>query len=343
MLAFVMGGVALAAPPSLLWEGKVVWTLPAATSTWSSTLALGWSVAGWEWKSKASFGDGVWKELTFSGSGSLGEIRLSPSLSFDPQAPGFRALTVPWKAEAFGVKSEGVVRLEERGFGWGVTFLGPSGSPLERIRLRFNLKQFLDEVLSDTFAPSFSFGEVRFAVALPCCVEQLRGWVSFTKAGFSELGVRFPLPLPRETGLTLFSVVRFSVDRKSVFLGPGFIYDLPPCVEAFLGLDWDPSTWTIHGIKVYAVGWHCQLGAVRVRGLTALEDIGLVKKPYREGLWVTWEGAGCCGPARLVAAAYFGDGGLLFGLGEVDLGLEVPLGGGIVLGLVVGDPGRGQS
>jgi hypothetical protein len=337
----IAGGVAWAAPPSLTWVGKVGWTLPAATPVWSSNLSLTMTAAGWEWTSKAAFEDGVWKDLTVSGSGNLGEIQLSPSLSFDPHVPKFRALTVPWKTELLGLRGEGVVRLETRGFGWGLTLLGPKDSPLERLRLRFNLKRFLNEVLDETFSPSFSFGEAWFALRLPCCVERLRGWVNFTKAGFSELGVSFPLPLPREAGLSLFSVIRLQLDKKSVFLGPGFIYELPQCVEAFLALDWDPGTWTIQGIKVYAVGWYCQVGEVRVRGLTMFEEVGLVKKPYREAFWVSWEGSGCCGPARFTAAAYFADEGLL-GLGEVELGVEVPLGPGIVLGLAAALPVAGD-
>lgn len=260
--------------------------MPAAVPITSSTLGLTWAAAGWEWTGKAAVEDGVWKALTITGSGKVGHIELSPSVSFDPQVPTFRTLTIPWKLDFLGLAAEGVARLQEKAFGWGLTLLGPKDALFERVRLRFNLKRFLDEALEDTFAPSFSFGEVRFRVALPCCVERVRGWASFTKAGFSELGVSFPLPIPREIRLLASAVVRFSVDKKAMFLGPGLIYDLPPCVEAFLGLDWDPATWTIRGIKVYAVGFRCQFGDVLVRALTSFEDIGLVKRPYRKAVWL---------------------------------------------------------
>jgi len=331
--AALWGGVAWAAPPSLLWEGKLLWTLPGATPAWNSNVEITWGLAGWGWTGKASFDAGAWTGITFTASGTLGEIGLSPSLSFDPQAPAFRALTLPWKLDFLGVAAEGVARLEGKGCGWGLTLVGPKDAFVERVRLRFNLKRQLDEVIEDTFAPSFSFGEVRFRVAHPCCVERLRGWLSFTKAGFEEVALSFLLPLPRETGLAFSTVVRFRVGEKTTFVAPAMIYELPACVEVYLGLDWDPATWAIQGIQMYAVGFRCQLGAVRVRGITELQPIGLVKRPYWEAIWVSWEGEGCCGRAKFTAAAYFGDGNLWFGLGEVDVGVEVPVAPDIVIGL----------
>lgn len=333
LVVLVAGGVALAAPPTLLLEGKLTWTLPAATPTLSSTVGLTWTAAGWEWTGKAGFEAGAWKTLAFTGSGKLGELEISPALSFDPQGPAFQAVSMSWKHNFLGLAAEGVARLEGKGFGWGLTFLGPKDGFIERVRLRFNLKRFLDQAQEATFAPSFSFGEVRFRVALPCCVERLRGWLQFSKAGFAEVGVSFPLPLPRESGLLASGVVRFTLDKKSVFLGPGLVYELPPCVEAFLALDWDQGTATLRGIKVYAVGFRCEVGEVRLRALATFEPIGLVKPPYREALWLAWEATGCCGPLRFNLGAYFGEGSTLFGLGEVEVGVEFALAPAFVLGL----------
>lgn len=330
VVVWLAGGVAWAAPPSLLWEGKLVWTMPAAVPTLSSTLGLTWAAAGWEWTGKVAVEDGVWKNLTITGSGKVGHIELSPSLTFDPQVPRFRTLTIPWKLDFLGLAAEGVARLEEKGFGWGLTLLGPKDALFERVRLRFNLKRFLDEVIEDTFAPSFSFGEIRFQVALPCCVPRLRGWLLFTKQGFSEFGLSFPLPFPKETGLFFSGVIRFKTEEKRDFLAPGLIYTPPPCVEAFFGLDWDAQNWAIRGIKVYALGFRCKIGDVFVRALTMFEDIGLVKRPYWEALYVGWEGVGCCGPTKFWAALYFGNAGL-FGLGEVETGVELAISPGFSL------------
>ncbi|QAA75770.1 MAG: hypothetical protein BIP78_0002 [Candidatus Bipolaricaulis sibiricus] len=332
-LALLWGAGAAAASLSLEWEGKLVWTLPSPTPALSATLALTWTVLGWEWISTAVHEDTVWKALTFTGTGGIGDLDLSSALAFDPQEPAFRSLTVRLKAESLGVTLDGVARLESRGLGWGLTLVGPRDGLVERVRLRFNLKRFLDEALEDTFASSFSSGEVLFRIALPCCVERLRGWLSFTKVGFSEFGLSLPLPLPRETGLAFSTVVRFRVDEKTTFVAPAMIYEPPACVEVYLGLDWDRTTWAIRGIQTYAVGFRCQLGAVRVRGITELRPIGLVKRPYWEAIWVSWEGEGCCGPTKFQVAAYFGDANLLFGLGEVDVGVEVPVAPGVVIGL----------
>ncbi len=320
-LMVVMGGVVLAAPPTLLWEGKVTWTLPAATSSLEARLALGGEVWGWRWEGMTSFTEGEWRELKLRASGLAGELSFSAALEWDPQVPPFLGLTAQVKGAPFGLKAEWVGRLEEKGWGWGLRLFGPAGSLVESVRLRFNLKRFLDEVYKDTFVPSFSFGEVRFVARLPCCVERLRGWLLFTKEGFSELGVSFPFPVLQETGLFFAAVMRFKVTEKRDFLAPGLVYRPPACVEAFLGLDWDPTAWRIQGIRVYALGFRCQLEGFSVRVLTMFEDIGLVKRPYKEAVWLGWEGAGCCGPTRFWATLYFGEAGL-FGLGEMEVGTE---------------------
>lgn len=341
--AVLWGGVALTAPPSLLWEGKSVWILPATVPVLSSSFGLTGAIVGWEWTAKAVVKEGVWNSLVLGGSGKLGELGGSVSLSFDPQGPAFGGLTLVGEAEFLGVQTGGVVRLEERGFGWGLSLLGPRDARIELVRLRFNLKRFLDEVLEDTFAPSFSSGEVRFRIGLPCCVERVRGWVSFTKEGSSEFGLRFPLPLPREWGVSFSTVLRLEGEEKNAFVVPAMIYEPPACVEAYLGLDWDPATWAIGGIQLYAVGFRCQLGAVRVRGITELRPIGLVRRPYWEAIWVSWEGTGCCGQAKFTASAYFGDGVFLFGVGEVEVGVEVPLAPDVTLGLGAEVPVAGDT
>lgn len=340
LVAMWVGGVALGSPPAFVWEGRLAWQLPAGTLSLSAEAELGWALGPWAWKILTSFADGRWNSLELAGAGKLGALELFPSLAFDPEEVAFRALTVPWKLPEGQLRIEGLGRLEGRGFGWGLTILGPRDAFLERVRLRFNLKRFSDEVLEDTFVPSFSFGEVRVRAPLSCCGLRLWGWLQFTKKGFSELGLSLPLPLPRESGLLASAVIRFTTDKKAVSLAPGFTYTLPACVEAFLGLDWDPSTWTIQGIRVYAVGWYCQVGEVRVRALTMFEPIGLVKEPYWEAVWLTWEGGGCCGPTHFHFAAFFRDSGL-FGLGAVEMETKVAVTPNVQLGFAIAVPLEG--
>lgn len=63
--------------------------------------------------------------------------------------------------------------------------------------------------------------------------------MSLAEAGFSELGLS--LPIPWKMDLLTSVVVQLAVDKRSVFLELGFVYGLPPCIEAFLGL---PETQT---------------------------------------------------------------------------------------------------
>lgn len=58
---------------------------------------------------------------------------------------------------------------------------------------------------------------------------------------------------------------------------------------------------------------------------------------------MTWEGTGCCGEAKFTASAFFGDGGFLFGLGEVEVSVEVPLAPDVTLGLGAEVPVAGDT
>jgi len=300
-----------------------------------------------EWQAglTATFSQSGFTQLSLHGWVTLAGLglKIMPQIAFDPTVPPFSFAAVKATGKWAGFQVEGIARLEEEGFGWGFTLVGPKNGLIQRVRIRFNLKWFLDEVLEDTFDPSFSLGEVWFRLPLSCCVKQLRGWLRFTKAGFRELGLSLPLPPFQKTGLSLFSLVRFKPDEKTAFLVPTMTYRSPPCVEVYLGLDWNSTTSTIQGIKVYALSFHSQFGNVTVRGLTTFEDIGLVKRPYRETLGLTWKKEGCCGPAKFTFTTYFGDGDLLFGLGEVELGVEMSVAPDATIGLGAEVPVSGNA
>lgn len=343
LLALVVSGAAWAAPLSFSWEGKVSWTLPGPELALTSLLSLNWTLYGWEWGAAASYEEGEWKSLTFHGSGGAHLFSFSSAMTFDPEDLTFQSLVLRLKTEFMEIKAEGVARLEGRGLGWGLTIIGPKGGLIERVRLRFNLKRFLDEVLENTFSPSFSFGDVWFQFNLPCCVERVRAWLSFTRGGFSELGLILPLPLPQASGLSFSIVSRFKADEKDALLVPTMIYKPPACVEVYLGLDWDPALWAVRGIQIYALGFHCQLGDVEVRAVKEFRPIGLVKEPYKEALLVAWDGGNCCGPTKFSAAGYFGDGGGLLGLVGLEASVEVVITREIAIGLGTDAPFSGPT
>ncbi|HEU67632.1 MAG TPA: hypothetical protein ENN53_00125 [Candidatus Acetothermia bacterium] len=346
LVVLAVGGVALAAPPSLTWDGKLSWDLATAAVKWASDLSLAWDLGPWKWTTASSFADGAWTKLLLSGSGRLKGSAVTPSVEFNPQALAFKGAKLCWRILSWeGVEFRGVARLEEKGFGWGLSLRSPPGSLVERVRLRFNLKRQLDEVKDATFTPSFSFGEARFSIPLSCCLSRIRGWVRFTKAGFEEAGVSFPLPGKLDCGISFWVSLRFRIEEKRASLFPSLVYQGPAGVALLLGLDWDPATSTLRGISLYGFGFHGKVGDFRFRSLTGLAEdkIDLVKDPYWELMELIWKVPGCCGDGEAAVTFYFGDDGP-FGLGEVELRAEAELAPGARVGarleLPVGGGGK---
>ncbi|QAA77098.1 MAG: hypothetical protein BIP78_1332 [Candidatus Bipolaricaulis sibiricus] len=331
-LALVSGALGAAGPLEFEWEGEVAWNEPGSTVTWRSNLSLKGELAGWAWAAASSLADGAWTSVQLTGSGKLGEITVSASVAMAPGAPAFQGARLSWGYAWEGIESSVLAKIESVGFGWGLVLQGPSGSLLERVRLRFNLKRQLDEVAGPTFAPSFSFGEARFGIPLSCCVERVRGRIAFTKAGFEEAALSFPLPGKLGCGVSFGASLRFRTDEAQGSLFPSLVYQGPAGVDVFLVLDWDAATSALQGIKVYGFGFHGEVGNLRFRSVTSLAEdaIGLVKEPYWELLELIWKVPGCCGDGEAAVTFYFGDSGP-FGLGEVEATGRIPLTAGIQL------------
>ncbi|MEN3009717.1 MAG: hypothetical protein ABDI20_01820, partial [Candidatus Bipolaricaulaceae bacterium] len=182
-------------------------------------------------------------------------------------------------------------------------------------------------MLKEDWSPSLSFAEASFLLPL-CCAGPVHAWILFGKEGLDSMGASLSLKLPGELGLILVPVVQFRAAQKQAFLAPTFIYQPPPCVEAYIGLDW--NNFAIQGLKLYAWGIRCASRGFTVRYVSMLEPIGLVKEPYLEALFLGWESEGCCGPLKLSLAVYFGTEGV-FGIEEVGISCEV----GLTVGTVV--------
>ena len=180
----VVGGVGLAAPPSFLWQAELSWELPTVTFSLTTKMELLWTLPLWAWKSTVEIEDGLWTNLTFSGSGKIGFLEVFPSISFNPRDAEFSGASLNLKSPFAQGFLEGVTRVEEKGFGWGLSYTGGRGEALQRLRLRFNLKRYLDEVLEESFSPEFSFLEALFRVPLECCNTTLYARFAYTKAGF---------------------------------------------------------------------------------------------------------------------------------------------------------------
>ncbi len=313
---------------SLEWEGRLAWALPDAVSL-SADFTLGWEGGGWRWSLASSFSHGAWTKLSLAGKGRLGEVEVLPSLEFDPQAQKFLGGKALWSWDGLGLDLLGVAKLEEKGFGWGLE-LKATGSPLERVRIRFNLKRFLDEVLDPTFSPSFSFLEARFSLPLPCCIPKVRGRLIFSKSGFDELSLGFSFPGGLECGFFLWAHVRVRAEEKEVRLFPGVLYQGPQGLFLFLRAHWEDST--LQGIELYGIWIQGEVEGIKFNVLTSLapKEVPLVKPPFFEKVEVKGRTSGCCGGGKWKTTLYFGDQGL-FGLGEVEIKAEAPLGENFVL------------
>jgi hypothetical protein len=325
MVLAVAGGVALASPPSWVWQGQLSWELPGGTFSFATKMEVLWAMPLWAWKGSLEIKDGFWTGLSFSGSGKVGLLEIFPTVSFDPGIPKFSGATLGWKHPFAQGSLSGVARLEEKGFGFGLTYVGGRGEALQHLRLRFNLKRYLDEVLENTFAPEFSFLDALFRIPLDFCRTTLSARFSYTKAGFEALSLGLSLPRGLPCDLGFWANILFRVDRKDARIFPSLVYTPPPGIILFLGVDWDGSTF--RGIKIYAFGLQGEVGPLRYRFFTSLaeDEISFIKDPYWETLTLVFAFPGCCGGRGEVQVdLYFGNTGL-FGLGEVGILGKLPL------------------
>jgi len=99
MAWMVVGGVVLASPPSLFWQAELFWELPV-TFSFTTKMELLWTLPLWAWKGSVEIRDGVWRSMSFSGSGKIGFLEVFPLVSFDPQGPRFSGATLIWKHPA---------------------------------------------------------------------------------------------------------------------------------------------------------------------------------------------------------------------------------------------------
>lgn len=165
----------------------------------------------------------------------------------------------------------------------------------------------------------------RAAFSLPCCVGSVESNWSFSKElGWERLFVSVrDIPLGC-CYMFLDASTDIRVARKDVSVS--LKLDLPgsPCISLYADLDSSKESLGIDGISVYGFKISCQLGDVRLESLSYLGG-RRIKGDYWEMISVQIPLSICCGEAEFKAISYFGGGGGLFGLGEVDVGLKFKL------------------
>ncbi len=322
-LVLVWAEVALATPV-LLWEGTLSWSLPTSETSFSSAFELSVVSGLWAWKANLAFSESQWTAISFSGAGKLGEAEVFPKAEFDPDLMKFLASTISVKFPFPPGSVVFLARLEEKGFGMGLSYSGGPNEVLRSLRLRFNLKRYLDEVLSPSFAPSFSSLEAWARIPWCCGIKDLSIRLSFTKTGFEQLSLGLRLPGEFLCGLGFFLHKSFRLEEKDARIFPTLVYVPPKGLFVFFGVDMEENRF--QGLRIYAFGINVEAGNARVRTFTSLaeEELNFLPDPYWEKVELEVEIPGCVKEANFKTVLYFGDTGV-FGLGRTELSLCLPV------------------
>jgi len=109
----------------------------------------------------------------------------------------------------------------------------------------------------------------------------------------------------------------------------------PDCFDIYLGLIWDAVTRQIDGLRLYGLGFRCDIAEVGVRALFSFDPatIALVKAPYNALIGLVWDVAGCCAELGEGSVAFFFGEDNLFDLGEIEAAFTLPIVDGLTLSL----------
>lgn len=323
----VTGWMAFAASPFLHSGGEI--TIDPSGGflkiTLDSLLEVGWQGEGWQTSVLSTITQNEFSKLEVKGSTTLLGVALTSNTVFDPQSASFTSTQEEANFTWNGLQVEGIGRLEKRGLGFGILVQAGDSSPFQQLWMRFNLKQYRDEIIDETSCPSFSSAKLDLKLPVPC-LDFISLEIGWKNDGFEEAWVSLEQGVEILPWLSLGTSVSFRLDEKKVTLYPSLSVSSPPGVDLFCGIDWDAANNKIVGLKLYGIGFHGEVGGVRFRSLTSLaeDEIDLVKGPYWELLGLIWKVPCRCGEGEASLAFYFGDG-YLFDLSEIDFEGEIPL------------------
>ena len=327
LLVALFSWTAFASSPFIHSEGEI--TIDPSGGflkiTLDSLLEVGWQGEGWQTSVLSTITQNEFSKLEIKGSTTLVGIALTSNTVFDPQSASFTSTQEEANFTWNGLQVEGIERLEKKGLGFGILVQAGDNSPFQQLRMRFNLKQYQDEIIDETFCPSFSSAKLDLKLPVPC-LDFIFLEIDWKKDGFEEAWVSLGQGVEILPWLSLGTSVSFRLDEKRVTLSPSLSVSSPPGVDLFCGIDWDAANNKLVGLKLYGIGFHGEVGGVRFRSLTSLaeDEIDLVKDPYWELLGFIWKISRCCGEGEARLAFYFGDG-YLFDLSEIDFEGEIPL------------------
>ena len=316
----------IAGTPFIHSTGKVTASLGTSPVVSLQTdFQAGWKDANWQSSGVVTITDNQWNKLQLQGSATLGATAISLVTVFDPQSASFTSTQM--KA-AFSWRNQDItalVRLEEVGAGFAFSTTGPSDSIVRGIDLRFNLKQYEDEIVEETFCPQFSHATIALEFPI-ACDKHLAATLDMDRNGVDDMWFQLQPPLSVFPWLSLSMALTFRTDEKTATLSPALSLSSPSCFDFYWGVDWDSTTNTLGGLRLYGIGFHREVAGLEIRSLTNLApgEISLVKAPYWELFGIAWEFSTCCGTGGASAVLYFGDSGDLFDISEVDIAVHIP-------------------
>ena len=219
----------------------------------------------------------------------------------------------------------------------------PMESLLQELGIGVNMDAFGSIQTASCTLP-FSQARARFEFPLEACEATVVADIRFDCAGFGELTLSTPTVGRLPFAISLGAFLTFTTEEKTLEIAPSLSLNAPDCFDLYTGLDWDPATRTLSGLKVYGFGTRCELGDVGLRVLVSLDPnvLALVKAPYRSLIGLVWAMTGPCDdPGEGSVAFFFGDDGL-FDLGEVLAQVILPLADHFTIALDVEIPATGS-
>lgn len=290
-----------------------------------SLLKLGIETQAWQASAAITTQDNQFADLKIGDRFTVGPGDFEAEVGFAPQSAAFTyaQLRTDFPVDALRIAS--IVRLEEKGLGWGMDVHSSKSAAVQSVRLRFNLKKYTDELMADSFCPVLSNAEIKLRIP-GLCKENLAVELDFGNSGFSELSVRINPPMKLSPWLALGMTMTLHTDEKAVNLSPALSLSSPPCFDLYWGVNWDSDSNTMNGLKLYGLGMHARISKVQVRSLTSFapNEIELVKSPYWEMLAAAIPVSICTDSGEVDIAVYFGNTGL-FSVGELDAEVTLPL------------------
>jgi len=262
--------------------------------------------------------------------------------TFDPPSASFtQAVCGGELTLAEGVLSAGLV-MEPGAAGLSLAF-APTESLLQEASAGFNLDAY-GAIQTSSCALPFSQARACFQFPLAACEATVAADIRFDAGGFGELTLSTPMVGSLPLAVSFGAFLTFTTDEKALEVVPSLSLDAPDCFDLYTGLDWDPATRTLSGLRIYGLGYRCELGDIGVRVLASLDPdvLALVKAPYRSLIGLVWPMAGPCGePGEGSVAFFFGEDGP-FDLGEVLTEIIVPLDDGLTIALTLELPVNGS-